>query len=181
MRTLRSNFWAWLTDPDGRVAGDSRRSGHNVFTDVGAEWLSSLVGWFSIGGSADVPSRSDRLRWVMVGNGSQAETPGVRGLISPLTILVGPNVYLRALPVPARQPTSCTRYTIVFTGASTDFDHHGVSVSVSEVGLFPDIDDGGGPVLSTASSGYEPVFYKSFDPLTKLAAQTLTFVWEFRC
>lgn len=176
---MDANFWAWVSTPTGLVVPSSRRSGHNTLTAYGAQWFSELVSWAAVGAS-DAANRSDRLRWIMLGSGSLPETSAVQRLESPLTITTGPDVYLTVLPAAVRQPTSSLRFTVQWTGASADLDHHGASVDISEAGLFVDEDAGSGPGLSPASSDHPPVFYRSFAPVTKAAAQNFTIVWELR-
>lgn len=179
MRSL--NFYAWLSDERRRFVPGSLRVGHNVITNFGREWLAQLSAWQTITGTSDdVPYTEHRLRWLGVGGGSQLEQKGVVKLVTPLTITTGPNEYIRQLGTLTWVTDFSARYTTVFTGASSDFDHHGASVDVSEAGLYVDYDDGGGPDLSPADDDNVPVAYKAFDALTKAAAQTLTITWELR-
>lgn len=178
---LESNFSAWLTDEGGLLVPGSVRTGHNVFTEVGRLWVSRLVAWTTVGVTTDdVPGDERRPRWLGVGSGSQLEQRGAERLVAPLTITTAPDAYLRAVAAPAFPVIFSQRYTVAFTGASADFDHHGASVSVSEAGLYVDVDDGGGPLLDPGVGTNQLAFYKSFAALTKLAAQTLTVTWELR-
>lgn len=179
---MRANFHACLQE-NGLVVPGSRRVGHNVFTNFGREWLAQLVGWSTIGVSTDdIEFTNFKVRWLMVGTGTQLEQVGVARLVSGLTVTTGPDVYLREVPDPPTifPTTSSVRWVTTYTGASADFDHHGASVDVTEAGLFVDEDSGGGPSLSTGDPNLNPVAYKTFPVLTKLAAQDLIIRWEFR-
>lgn len=175
--TVDVNFAAWLSEGGVLVPG-SLRQGHNTLTRYGAQWLSELVSWQSLGGAGDVAFRDDKLRWIMVGDGVSLDHVGVARLAGPLTVTTGPDVYLTELPTPVRQPSSSLRYVVSWSGAGAAFDHHGASVTIREAGLFADVNGGS---LSVASSDHPPVFYHRLRvPLTKLAAQTLTITWEPR-
>lgn len=174
----QSNFKAWLTEEDGTLVPGSERVGHNVFTLEGREWLKYIVALESLG--PDVALDSRRFRWIGVGAGTQLEITSVEGLVSPLTITTGPDEYLRVLGTRTEPTNFSQKFTTVFTGASADFDHHGASVDVSEAGIFVDVHDGVGTLLDPSDSDNVPVAYKSFEPLTKAQAQTLTITWEFR-
>lgn len=183
MTVIESNFSAWITDEFGLIVPGSIRKGHNVFTDFGRQWLRELVIWSIIGDLDtvdDAPYNERRFRWIGVGTGVQYELRSVESLVSPLSVTTGPTTYLRVLPAPTFPTFNSIKYTVAFTGASADFDHHGASVTVSEAGIFVDIDDGGGPGLDPTDSDNIPVAYKTFDALTKAAAQTLTITWEFK-
>lgn len=179
MSNISANFSARVLDVSGVVKSSIRR-GHNVLTAAGETWLRDLVRWGTIGGAGDVLAQNDRLRWVMLGSGSQPELKSVAGLVSPLAITAG--VYLRALPAPEREPASVARYLMSFTGVSTDFDHLGPTVIVSEAGLFVDEDSGSGPGLDVSLSDHVPVAYKTFEPIeiTTASFVSLDLVWEFR-
>jgi hypothetical protein len=180
---VESNFHAWLTNEAGLVVPGSHRNGHNVFTESGREWLKQVIVWASIGSNLigdDVPQDERRLRWIGVGSGTLLELTSVGALMSPLSITVSPTMYLRVLGTRAHAIDSAVSYTTSFLGSGVDFDHHGSSVTISEAGIFVDVDSGSGPGLDPSVSVNAPVAYKSFAPLTKLAAQTLTISWEFR-
>lgn len=175
------NFEAYLTNADGTYVDGSFREGHNVFTNYGRAWLSNLIRWSLVGDLAainDVQTTGDRLRWISVGSGSQEELVGVQRLVTPLSILTGPTVYLGALGTRSFPTNNAIRHVRAFSG--TDFAHLGASVTVAEAGLFVDQDTGGGPALDVAIGTHPPVAYITLPPLTKLAAQTLTVTWEFR-
>ena len=172
-----SNFSLWLTE-NGRYVPGSRRVGHNVFTDTGREWLRQLVVWDTFGPDVAVDAR--RLRWIGVGSGNLAELTSVGALDSPLTITTGPSEYIRVLGTRTETTNFSVRYETIFDGMSMDFDHHGASVDISEMGLFADVHDGGGTLLSPSVATHAPVAYKSFDPVTKTTTQTLTILWELR-
>lgn len=179
---VESNFRAWLEDDAGLVAG-SVREGHNVLTDHGREWLRRVVVWSLVGtlGSVnDVVLDARRLRWLGLGSGTLTELTNVEGLAAPLSVSIGPTRYLRVLGTRTHPIDTSVKFVTTFSGASADFDHHGASVSISEAGMFADVDTGSGPGLDPSLSIHTPVAYKAFAPLTKLAAQTLTITWEFR-
>ncbi|MHC4818898.1 MAG: hypothetical protein ACYTF8_12665 [Planctomycetota bacterium] len=140
------------------------------------EWTVSIES-----GDAAVDQR--RFRWLGAGSGALLELTSVSALSAPLTITTGPDEYIRAMPAPTFPTTASALFTVVFPGGvgpGDDFWHHGASVDVSEAGIFVDVHDGAGTQLSPAVANQNPVAYKSFAPLTKLAALSLTFTWEFR-
>ena len=49
----------------------ARREGHNIFVDLGREWLSKLVSYQSY--NPDVPQRDDRIRYIGFGIGGTAQ------------------------------------------------------------------------------------------------------------
>jgi len=178
-----ANFEAFLTDAEGRSVPGSYRSGHNVFTNTGRDWVAKALAFATIGTFSpevdDVPYDDGlpRFRWIGLGDGSQLERRGITRLVSPVEITAAPT-YIKTLGTLTQPVPSSLKYTNVFDG--TDFTHLGPSVTVSEAAVYVDRDGGSGPSLSDGDDDNVPVAYKTFDPLTKLAAQTLTIVWEFR-
>lgn len=174
---LDANFEIWASDSGGLVPGSYRR-GHNVFTDVGLEWLARATVWSSLSPDTAVDER--RLRWLGLGSGAQYAHRGVSALVTPLTITTGPDEYIRVLGTRSEPTNNAQRFVTVFTGASADFDHHGASVVVSEAALYADVHDGVGTILDPSQASSVPVAYIVFDPVTKLQAQDLTITWELR-
>lgn len=87
----------------------ARREGHNIWVNLGREWLSELVGYGSYSGDAGVPERSDRIRWMAVGIGGNRQVAlGVANANPLLTDYPGTNVQsdvdptLRILERPVR-------------------------------------------------------------------------------
>lgn len=175
---VAANFCAWLTDEQGFDIPSSYRRGHNVFTNIGREWLKQIVVWATTGPDVAVDTR--RFRWIGVGSGVYSEIVNVEQLASPLTVTSGPDTYLRVLGTRTEPTNFSVKYVTVFSGAGADFDHHGASVDVSEAGLYVDVHDGVGTGLDPTDEDNLLVAYKTFSTLTKLAAQTLTISWELR-
>jgi hypothetical protein len=182
--TPSSNVEIFLSDEDGRVDPASIRRGHNVFTDIGRNWLQLAVAWESLGvhdpasgADAAFDSAYARFRWIGVGSGYQPEYTTVQRLVSAISITAAPT-YMKTLGTLTRPTPFSVRYTTTFSGA--DFAHHGASITLSEVAVLPDYNDGGGTLFDPALSFVYAAAYRSFDPLIKPVGSTLTVIWEFR-
>ena len=70
-----------LTLLDGKKIVDERK-GHNIFLDVGREWLAQLIGYATL--YPLTPYRNDRVRYMGVGIGGTRQDSLVRANSSPL-------------------------------------------------------------------------------------------------
>lgn len=173
----------------GKLSLANCREGHNVFTNVGADWLASLVAWAVIGGGPDVPYTNRRPRWIGLGTGSQTEVPGVTGLVTPA--LVTPSSYLGAIQ-DVQRPTSNSTLFIREFGTGELSIGVGQSVPITEAGLFADVypvSTGGGQddsVVGAADTTLDPttgvnppVAYHTFPVVTKTADFSFRIEWTF--
>src|SRR3972149_4332718 len=69
---------------------EARRDGHNIFVDLGREWLTELISYRSF--SPDVTYRDDRVRYMGVGIGGTRQLALAVANVDPLlTIYPGTN------------------------------------------------------------------------------------------
>ena len=161
------NFEAYLTE-NGNVVPGSIRRGHNTLTSFGKNWLRDLVTSSLIvdvelaSPGADVFKDQRRLRWISLGNGS-----GVDDDVEKLHAahLIEPATYL----VPIDSGTYLTDNTIRFTTLFNTDSFVGLPspVSITEVGLFPDGQQGyyGGDPYGYGYSyygGYYTTYYGGY-------------------
>lgn len=188
---LRSvNFQLQAFDRGKKVPG-LFREGHNVLTNAGADWLADLVGWKTLGGAGDVAYTNRRVRWMGIGTGSQAEVPGVTGLVSPT--IVAPGTYLAAIQETQRPTAGTCIFIREFAPSEVSIPDEGLSlVTVSEAGLFADVypvsvaggdNDGAVGAADTAhdptSSANAPIAYHAFEPVTKTVDISFRIEWTF--
>jgi hypothetical protein len=193
------NFFATLRDRRGRVI--DRREKHNVFTDVGRDWLAHLVAWEALG-DPDTPKTNARVRWAALGTGlTQLEEASVIQLEVPTRVDDSGN-YLVAIQSstyiapasPGDRPTM--RFKKEFSGLEITTETNPV-VSISEAGLFVDVYKADAPpvgiggaddvpsaglntILDPTFATNSPVAYARFDPLTKTQDFIFEIVWDFR-
>ena len=180
------NVAMFLKDAHGQEVPGSRREGHNVWTLTGREYLAELMALQAVN-PARVPVRSDRIYYVGVGAGAQAEVESVSALVTPSAYRAGE--FLAPVQVPATFPADVSgtpRTAVRFIREySTSEISLGVDVVLTEAGLFTDGDpfNNNTPPAPTgwaASSTRAPVAYHSFDPITKSSGFTFVVIWEVR-
>jgi hypothetical protein len=178
----------------GKVVPWSRREGHNVFTLTGKNWLTKLIAWNSIADPStgnDFPYTNRRVRWIGVGSGAQLEVQTVSALVNPV-LSTGAGEYI----VPLDSATFVTSTSVRFSRefASNEISITGVPVSVSEAGLFADVNPAGTSyaaedspytpsaktVLDPTAQYNPPIAYNAFEALPKTVDFTLIVEWEFR-
>jgi len=174
----QSNFQALLRDKKGRVVPGSIRRGHNVFTTVGREVLTQLVGWSSLG-TGDTPFTKQRIRWFEVGSGVQPEIKDVVGVLSPLEVEGVFGTFMKAIdPTLITFPTvTSVKFKLVF---GPDELSHGGPVLVSEAALISDVDSGAGPGLDPGDGNNPVSYYKTFEGLVKMPSFSFEMDWELR-
>ena len=158
------------------------RFGSNIFTDVGRNYLASLISYnlLTQAPGTDEPAASKRrfdgVRYMMVGTGSQLESNAVTALTNPVTFNTAGD-YLAQVVAPNELPG---------TGISAVFKRiYGVNeismpstILVSEIGLFPS-----GPSsapLSTSVSTHAPIAYHVFDPVPVTTEFLFAARWEIK-
>jgi len=168
---VMANIWLQLREHGKKVQGGCRE-GHNVFTDVGRQWLAQLISYQGFG--PDVTYRDDRVRYIGVGEGTQVEVPGVVQLINATQVLAGGN-YIKEVIAPPDFPSSTrVQWYTLFAAAELSTVPNPTPI-LTEAGIFSDY-TGINPVLATNA----PAAYKTFEPLTKTTSFTLEVRWEFR-
>lgn len=165
----------------GKLVRAKCRSGHNVWTATGREFLALGMSYSAVG----VKYRSDGIYYIGVGVGSQPAEPGVTALVSPVSF--DGSAFLAAVDVPPTFPLYPTRtsvrYHITFDETQLlygpDSGHPVAQNNISELGLF----NYGSPARATdlaSAPTQAPVAYKSFDPIGKTSALKFEIAWEVR-
>lgn len=170
-----------LLEPGTMRVLEERRD-NNVFTDIGRNYLASLVSYaaFLSAPGSDEPAgskrRYDGIRYISLGIGTQLETNTVSRLHTPVPFNANGD-YLAQVVAPNELPGSGV--SAVFTRV---FGLNEISLSgpviVSEAGLFAS-----GPAiapLAPSNGNAPPVAYKVFEPLTKTTNVLLSVRWEIR-
>jgi hypothetical protein len=179
-----------------------RRDGHNIFVDLGREWLAELIAYRSF--SPDTVYRNDRVRYMGVGIGGSQQLALIKANAAPLvTIYPGTNTQTDVEPTVARleRPVRVTGSMAATPGIAGDrwieqiqapatfptsrsttflrlFQSvevsYGIftSVPLSEIGLFTDAAD---PQIYDNTL----IAYDTFDTLSKTSAVELEVSWTF--
>jgi hypothetical protein len=177
---IQGHVIVFLMDPAGNLI--DKEEDHNVFTDVGRNYLASLISYNLLTQTpgSNEPSTSKRrydgVRYMMVGTGSQEETNAVTQLHTPV-VFNSSGHYLAQISAPNELPS---------TGISAIFQRvYGVNeislpgtVNVSEVGLFPSGIEGS--PLAVGVSTHAPIAYKTFDPIPVTTSLLFGVRWEIK-
>lgn len=180
-----------------------RREGHNIWLDLGREYLAQLISLTSF--SPDTPVRNDRIKYMgvgiggtqqlalptanslpvsppYVGNNTQTDLdPTVTTLERPVRISgsataypgIAGDVWVGEVQVPP-DLTNSTEVTFQRVFPSQEVSYgQFLSIPLSEVGLFTSAAD---PVNYLNN----PVAYDTFDTISKTAAVDLEIVWTIR-
>lgn len=183
-----------------------RRTGHNIFLDLGREWLANLVSFESFG--PDVPFRNDRIKYMGLGIGGNRQlAAGVGNIASipPMSVSypgtnnqtdVDPSVTVLERPV--RVSGSESTYPGVsgdaWVGIIGSADPLSVVNQVTFRRVFVQTEVSYGSFIKVPLSevglftsaadpeNYQnnPVAYDTFDTLTKTTAFELEVVWTLR-
>ena len=161
------------------------RDGFNICTLTGREWLSELIALESAG--PRTPYREDRIALIGLGTGAQPEVANVGSLVEPVPYVTGE--FLASLAVPATLTSSGTASTNTGVQFIREFARNEVSlgfdVTLTEAGLFTDGDPDNNfslpaPTDYVTASSRAPMFYKTFEPVTKTVDSTVRVIWEVR-
>lgn len=169
--------------------------GSNIWTLTGREYLAELISLKAFRSSSpdDFAFRNDRIAFVGMGSGSQAEVANITKLHT--GVPYAPGEFLAPLKVPATFPvlsstSSRTAVRFVREFGQTELSL-GMNVILTEAGLFTDgeptddwstLDSSGNPTVVTGMSASDraPMAYKTFEPVTKTSSFTLRVIWEVR-
>lgn len=173
------------------------REGHNIWTLTGREYIAELIGlestttWATGAGGADaiIPDgfRHDRIAYIGMGSGAQAEVSNITGLVSPVPYVSAQ--FLAALVIPATFPAasgSTTNTSIRFTREFSRSEISlGYNVVLTEAGLFTNGNPASSwalpaPTAFSTASTRAPMAYKTFEPITKTTSYTLKVIWDVR-
>ncbi len=159
--------------------------GRNIWTLTGREFIAELVALQAY--SARTTFRDDRIAYIGMGTGAQAEVSSIESLVDPVPYKSGE--YLAALDAPAEFPASGTSTTNTSVRFVREFSEGeislGYNVVLTEAGLFTDGDPDadwvlGAPTDFSTVAGRAPMAYKTFEPITKTTDFTLRVVWDLR-
>jgi hypothetical protein len=163
------------------------RDGFNIWTLTGREYLAELIPLSSLNPSREV-FRNDRVAFIGMGTGAQAEISNIQSLVEPVPYKSGE--FLAHLGTPPSFPVTgvdAARTAVQFTREFSQGEISlGFDVVLSEAGLFTDGDPDNNwdtvsvPTDFATASGRAPVAYKTFEPVTKTIQFTLRAVWEVR-
>lgn len=175
----------------GKIVRGTRRTGRNIWTLTGREYLARLMSYASYG--PDTPSRNDRIRYVGFGVGTTPEVSSVSSLVSPIAFDgASGGLFLAELAIPTYPFQSSSsfgtavRYTREFSESELSIS---TTVVLTEAGLFTDGSPVSSPIpfapgtrdRSLAQAGSQaPVAYKIFEPLKKTQNFVLSIAWEIR-
>lgn len=181
----------------------TRREGHNIFLNLGREWLAQLINYTSF--SPLTAERDDRIRYMGVGIGGnrqlslgvanadplltaypgtniQTDTdPTVTGLERPVRISgssspypgLGTDVWLSSVTAPAVHPVA-TQTTFTHLFGQTDVSYSPfLTVPLSEVALFT---NAANPLVFNNTA----IAYDTFDTISKTVAFELEVDWTIR-
>ena len=194
---IQGHFTVQMLDSSGKVRRQSE--GYNIWTLTGREYLSELISLqtFSAIEADRVLYRNDRIAYIGLGTGSQPEVAAVSSLVYPVGYDTGVQSgnFLAVLD-PAQFPatsSATTKTSVRFSREFTSAEYSIITSSnptgaivLTEAGLFTDGDptnDFAVGTISTAladSSGFAPVAYKTFEPITKTPDFTMKVIWEVR-
>lgn len=159
--------------------------GCNVWTLTGREYLSELIALQAV--SPRTTFREDRISYIGLGTGSQAEEAGVSSLVNPVPF--SPGEFLAQVVTPATFPASAASSTKTAVRFIREFGLQEISmgydVVLTEAGLFTDGNPNDdweltAPTTLAGAGDRAPMAYKTFEPITKTTQYTLRVIWEVR-
>jgi len=158
--------------------------GDNIWTLTGREFLVELMSLQDV--NPRTTYREDRVGYIGVGTGAQAEVATVTSLVEPVPYKEGE--FLAQLIAPASFPSSGTTTAKTSVQYIREFGRGeislGYTVVLTEAGLFTDGDPDNSwdldtlPTSFATASGRAPNAYKNIDPITKSVDMTLRTIWE---
>jgi hypothetical protein len=181
----------------------ARRDGHNIWLDLGSEYLAELIALSAI--NPDVPERNDRIKYMGLGIGgtsqlqlSQANTPPISPPYSGTNAQTDTDPAVTVMERPVRILGSETAYPGVagdeWIGEVQAPATHTIPTEVTFRRLFGQLDVSYGSFLSVPlsevglfTSAADPnnyknlmVAYDTFDTISKTSAVELEVVWTIK-
>jgi hypothetical protein len=197
---VRQNLKLYLRER-GKIV--SRREGHNIFLDLGREWLAQLISFQSLG--PDVAFRDDRIKYMGFGIGGNRQLQLSQANAAPISPpYVGTNAQtdtdesLTVLERPVRVGGSSTAYPglagDMWLGAIGSADPLTIPTQTTFRRLFTQTEISYGPFSSVPlsevglfTSAADPenyqntmIAYDTFDTISKTAAFELEVIWTIR-
>lgn len=178
---------------------------HNIFTNIGRQFLAEVITAVSFSGSSFVRTNNEVVRYIGFGIGGNRQTsssaasapysvdyPGTNaqtdtnltltGLERPVRVLSTP-LWMREVSTPGVFPTA-TSVRYITTFSETDLNYGGYSaVPLSEIALFK---SAANSALPNGASGAYPgagghmVAYDTFNTITKTGLFSIEVRWELR-
>lgn len=173
----------------------TKRSGYNIWTNTGREYLSLRSSWTTFlpppNISSSTPFRTDGIAYIGVGTGSQVEDVNVLRLANPVGYdSAGGTVFLKGLEVPPTFPLSPNRTTVRHRALFTESEISNTpssTVFISEFGLFSSGDPQSsyaprtsGSLAMSVAEYQRPFAYKTFEPIPKTDAMELEVLWDIK-
>ena len=168
----------------GKIVPGSHRSGYNIWTNTGREYLALLMSYQL----SSTPFRSDRIAYIGVGTGSKLEDTSVLSLAQPIAYTG--SYFLAPFDIPPTFPLSPTRTTVRYSRvfAENEITTSGAQVNISEIGMFTDGSAIHVPPYTPGSRDrtlvnallQAPMAYKTFEPVGKTGSLELEMSWEIR-
>ena len=164
----------------GEIISD--QLGHNVWTNTGREY-SCLLKTYKDNGA---PYRSDRIRYVGLGTGTQPEAVSVLKVATPIAYNGGMFLKPINLGLTSFQTTNGAKTAVRYT---CRFEESELATSgttfITECGLFTDghqdtFEQGQRDTTIIRANRQSPVAYHTFDPIPKTANIQLDLIWELR-
>lgn len=179
--TIEGRFRLELFDERGKRRG--LREGKNICTLTGREHIAQLLALAAR--SPRTTYREDRISYFGVGTGAQPEVSNITSLIEPVPYRTAE--FLAPVLAPATFPTGDSQTSVQFVREYGKNEISlGYNVVLTEAGMFTDgdpnndFDISGTPTDYSTTSGRAPMFYKTFEPITKTTQFSLRGVWEVR-
>jgi hypothetical protein len=185
-------FFSAVCRERGKIVPHSKRSGKNIWTLTGREYLARLMSYitYGVGIVPDTPARNDRIRYIAMGTGSTPEVASIIRLVSPTAFDPGGVNALAEVAI----PTYPAQVSVSNFGNSVryirEFAENELSIAgpiiLTEAGLFTDGSPGSNftprtrSILLADAAGQAPVAYKSFEALKKTSNFVLQVAWEVR-
>lgn len=175
----------------GKIVPGSKRTGRNIWTLAGREYLARLMSYaaYGVGITPDTPSRNDRVRYIGMGVGTQPEVATVTKLVSPIAYDSGGSQFLAELAIPTFpfQVASSFGNAVRFTREFAELELSVAGpVILTEAGLYTDgspnenFDPGTRSTALADAANQAPVAYKTFEALKKTQNFVLQVSWEVR-
>lgn len=181
----------------------ARRVGHNIFLDLGREWLSELIAYQSFG--PDVPFRDDRIKYMGLGIGGSrqvalgvANSPPITPPYSGTNVQTDTDPTVQTLERPVRVSGSAAAYPGIagdeWVGLIGSADPNTVPKQVTYTRVFTQVEVSYGAFASVPlseiglfTSAADPenyqntaVAYDTFDTLSMTTAIELEVDWTLR-